>query len=507
MKSKRDMKTEKIKNLLRISALIFSGTVLVSCSTTPSAPTQGDVTEETVTQSETETETETEESVEISEVPEISENSENSETKEPAILAGELGIDLDGEEITWLADYDINPSDGQQRSVALSIFEDNFNGRVNFVYASPREKYTVLDEMIASGEEVDMFPYEQGCFPEGVRKDRFEPLDNYYDYMGMGTGIWDDMSGVIEDLAYNGEHYVMPYSISDPSLIIYSRKLVKDNGLSDPYELYQNGSWNWNTFLDMMRNFVAKNPSGYGITGDFGKALLQSSGEKIVKYSDGAFSNNLGNEGFSSAGQLMETICSENLQLFGWRNYYPTNMSTLFFSASDWALGTSNAENPEADIMAVPFPCPESAEKNYITCNFDAKMLVKNSPHPKAVAVYMMCERMAVCDTDYKNLAREAALAEKSPKSYVTEEQYDAVQSYMDTTVSVPVFDFAYGMGGLLYGDDFSGNNGAVTDKLRTGVLNGSYTWSSVRELTSPTIDTAIDVFVNGDTENDTDGE
>ena len=38
-------------------------------------------------------------------------------------------------------------------------------------------------------------------------------------------------------------------------------------------------------------------------------------------------------------------------------------------------------------------------------------------------------------------------------KSYVTEEQYDALQDYKDPKNITPVFDFGYGMGSRMYGD------------------------------------------------------
>ena len=116
-------------------------------------------------------------------------------------------------EITWLADYDLNDP-GYERPAALAIYEDIYGGRINYVQTTPDNKLSKLAEMINAGEEVDMFPYEDGTFPEGVCRDLFQPLDPYYDQLGMNEGIWDDMSEVIDMFAYKGEHYVVPYSLS-----------------------------------------------------------------------------------------------------------------------------------------------------------------------------------------------------------------------------------------------------------------------------------------------------
>ena len=79
-------------------------------------------------------------------------------------------------EITWLADYDLNRSEGE-RPTALAIFEDVYGGKINYVQTSPGNKLSKLEEMLAAGEEVDMFPYEDGVFPEGTSRNLFQPLD------------------------------------------------------------------------------------------------------------------------------------------------------------------------------------------------------------------------------------------------------------------------------------------------------------------------------------------
>ena len=173
-------------------------------------------------------------------------------------IKGDSSVDISGTTITWLADYDLNPTNNNDRSVALSLFEDVYGGKINFVQTSSSK----LATMILSGDEVDMFPYEWDAVPNGVVKDQYEPLDPYFDIMGMNDGLWDDMQDVIDMFEYDGQHYVVPYTISDPLIITYSRKLMEAEGLDDPYELYQDGKWDWDAFMSMMESFVAGAPDG-----------------------------------------------------------------------------------------------------------------------------------------------------------------------------------------------------------------------------------------------------
>lgn len=409
-------------------------------------------------------------------------------------------IDISGQTITWLADYDLNPQNNRERSTALSLFEDVYGAKVNFVPTNSEEKFTKLASMILAGEEVDMFPYEQGEFPDGVVKGRYQPLDPYFDVLGMDEGIWDDMTGVIDMFQYNGEHYVVPYAVSDPLIIIYSRKMMKEADLDDPYKLYLDGKWDWDKCMSMMESFVSGGQSRYGINGWFGQAVIQSTGHTVVNYDGGKFSNNIDDPEIEKAELFMRKIAEKNLYNPEWTGCFPTNGSTLFYAMGSWSLGVSNAKNKDADLMAVPFPKSPDADKNYISCNFSAKMLVKNSQKGEAVAAYIKCERLAAIQEEYKEIAKKKALEVKksssgAKESFVTEEQYDAVQSFLDPENSVPVFDFGYGMGEKMYGDgDYTYETRGVMDNLTTVMLEGG-DWKSLRGDMSEIIDDEVKKF------------
>ena len=422
-------------------------------------------------------------------------------------LKGDTAADISGQEIVWLADYDLNPTNNNDRSVALSLFEDVYGAKVKFVQADSNEKFSKLATMILSGDEVDMFPYEWDAVPNGVVKDQYEPLDPYFDLMEIDTDLWSDMEDVIDMFEYNGNHYVVPFAISDPLLITYSRKLMEAEGLDDPYELYENGEWDWNAFMNMMESFVAGAGDGqtrYGINGWFGQAIIQSTGHTVVNYEDGVFTNNIDDPEIEKAELLMQDIASKHLYYPDWIGNFPDDQSTLFFAMGDWALGASNAKNPDGDLMVVPFPKSPDADENYLCANFAAKMLIKNSKKGEAVATYIKCERLAATDEEYKEVAKQKALVvEKTAagvvKSYVTEEQYDAIQSYLDPSNNTPMFDFGYGMGERMYGDgEYTYETRGVMNNLTTALLEGNEavdSWAALRDAWTGVIDTEIAKF------------
>ncbi len=484
-----------LAGLVAVTAML---SISVGCSSSDSSgASSGDSAEE-----ETEAETykgtdDVEVDLSILEGEKSSEDDEDASGNggEAATEAAPAKAEPDPEmEITWLADYNINPEGSQDRSVALTLFEDYYGGKVNYVQTNSEEKFDRLASMILSGDPVDMFPYEWDAVPNGVMKNQYEPLDPYFDVLGMDTELWEDMEDVIDMFSYNDQHYVIPYMISDPLLITYSRKMMQEEGLEDPYELYQNGEWDWDAFMEMMDKYVANAPSGttrYGINGWFGQAIIQSTGHTVVNYEDGVFVNNISDPEIEKAELLMQEIAKKQLYRPEWIGYFPDDHTTLFFAMADWALGTSNARNEGMDLMIVPFPKSPSADDYYLCCNYGAKMLVKNSKKGKGVATYIKCERLAATEESFQDAAREKALivdktASGLVRSYLTEEQYDALVTYRDPSNVVPMFDFGYGMGERMYGDgEYTYETRGVMNNLTTALLEGSEavdSWATLRD-------------------------
>lgn len=419
-----------------------------------------------------------------------------------------------GKTIYWLSYYDVNPANNQDRSVALSLFEDEYGGKVEYINCAYETRFEVLASRILGGDPVDMFPYEWDAVPNGVVKDQYQPLDEYVD---LSDEIWGGMEDVADMFMYEGKHYVVPYCVTDPLLITYSRSMCEGNGLPDPYELYQKGEWDWDIFMDMMTEFASGAESGekrFGINGWFGQALIQSTGETVINYDGEKFSNNIKSAAIEDAENIMGNIMKQGLYDPEWRGYLNEDGSTLFFAMAPWALTESNIRNepePEMnaggyiesnDIMVVPFPKNPDTDEYYLCCSFGAKMLVKNSENGDAVGAYIKCERLAAVMEEYAQDSKGKSLipnvsASGALKGYVTEEQFDAMQEYTDTSRITPVFDFGYGMGTRMYSDgEYTYETRGIMDNITSALLNGDRdSWAVVRDEWSPVIDGIVEEF------------
>lgn len=136
--------------------------------------------------------------------------------------------DIKGQTISWLSYYDVNPTGNDDRSIALTLFEDVYGAKVEWISTTYETKYDDLANRLLGGDPVDMFPYEWDAVPNGVYKNQYQPLDDYID---LEDELWADVKGLADKMEYKGAHYVVPYCISDPVCIIYSRQMMEDEGL------------------------------------------------------------------------------------------------------------------------------------------------------------------------------------------------------------------------------------------------------------------------------------
>lgn len=412
-------------------------------------------------------------------------------------------------DITWLADYDLNPGEGEARSAALTLYEEVYGGKVNYVYTSAKERFTNLDRMLASGEEVDMLPFEMSDFPNGTIKNRYQPLDPYFKAMDMDSELWDGMKNAVDTFEYKGQHYVVPYSVSDPLFLTYSRKITDSEKLGDPYKLYKEGKWDWNSFSEIINKFVENAPQGakrYGIQGVFGEAALNSTGHSVIKYENGKLVNNIDDPEIEKAAKLLRELSDKQLYLDpqDFPASFPSNHSTLFYAMSDWALGASNGENKDMDLMVVPFPKAEGTDKYYFTGSYNAKMLAAGSKKGEAVAAYIRCERLAATNEKYAEAEKKAALTVKNnvdgePLSFMTEEQYDAITEFKDLEKFAPIFDFGYGMGEKMCSlGEYTYETRGVMDNITAVLLDETDkadSWQTFRDSVRAVIDGEINAY------------
>ena len=382
--------------------------------------------------------------------------------------------------IRFISDYDLNPSNGESRSIALTLFEDVYGGKIEWVPTTHDTMYDDLSKAVLGGEQVDMFPYMDNALPYGVSKELFDPLD---DYLDLNDDMWSGIKGLADKMSYNGLHYAVPTNINDPVVLIYSRKAVENIGFDDPYKLYTEGKWDWDTFIKMMKEFEET-----GCAGFIGQGIIQSTGQTYVNYDGSTFTSNLDNEDIQKAGEIVEQISGV---MYDGEWYDTLDDNILFLGMGSWAIAQSNNANKDADIFFVPFPSADGSGKN-ITADINSKLLVKGSDKGSAVAAYLTCERAAATEEKYVKAQKDAAI-----KNGFTEEQYNFLEEIKNP--DNVVFDFSYGMSTKISNNttDYNtrGTINNINDAILTGYADAPESWINIRDSFKKVLESEISEY------------
>ena len=272
-----------------------------------------------------------------------------------------LDVDISGKTLKWLGIYDLNPTnDSPERSPELALFEDTYGAKIEYMPTTSDKRFDDLATSILGGTSPDIFAYEWRTFPYDISKGQYQAIDSLVNW---DDPKWAAVKDTADSFIWKGEHYIAPlgYSFNDTQVLMYNKTTMADNGFEDPYELYLNGEWDWNTFVDMMKTYVESNDSGserYGIGGWWANAFVYTSGETMVTYDGTKFGNNLRSQKIEKAQGVLEDIFKNNLIKRGWIGGESAFVddSILFYSMGTWAYNAAAKSCPDDVIQIVPFP-------------------------------------------------------------------------------------------------------------------------------------------------------
>ena len=378
--------------------------------------------------------------------------------------------ELENKTIKWLAHYDLNPDTrGGSKSVALEMFEAKYGGEIKYYPTTWQSRWTDLSTYVLGGEGIDFFPFETAAIPKGIISGMFVPIDDYID---TESEIWQNTAKYMDMLNFKGNHYEFCTGVSPEAVVIYSKKTISENGFDDPWELYQSGNWNWDTFKDMLTNFVDEDDGRYGLDGYYyQKALGTSSGCSVVRLRDGLLELTIDDPALEKAMNFAEELYANGLfldkSMFDWSEQ-PQKMGEggeLFYFCGAWTLESdpsvwSTKLDPN-DAAMVPVPCCPDYDPAYSIIP-DGFMLCKGTSNPDGVARYAECCIAASMDEASKSISDEKRKKDYGWTDELLEQYYECISSAKE----YPFYDLSYGIS-----DDFVS---AVTDNVMYNPFGGA---------------------------------
>lgn len=399
-------------------------------------------------------------------------------------------------EILWMGTYDLNPGDGEDKTVEMTLF-NNKGGTVKYSQVSDSEKFDKLAAAIMSQKDVpDIFKYEWLTFPSQVLKDMYQPIDDLVDFTDP---LWADVAETADQFVLKGKHYVAPISFGVSTMMMYDHDVILNEGLDDPYELYLDGEWNWDNWYSMMDQFCTNAPAGterYGINGWFCTQLIQQTGKTMVTYDGNEFKSNLDDPDIERAEELIYNLAKNNYVYDTWTGNARQTLNdgtVLFYSMGTWAMTGRSGPMEGEDWRIVPTPSDPNTDKKYMTSSMLAYMWVKGSTANEAVKTWYECSRLAVTDEEYINNGKEKFL---NANPNWTEEMWQ-VMNDCQSSEYMQIFDYGYGISPTMSDDGASSDGNSVTRKLYEYTIKSDdeghqYTWTELRETYAATVESEL---------------
>lgn len=366
--------------------------------------------------------------------------------------------ELENKTVKWLSHYDINPGKGQVKNTALYLFEEKYGGKIEWIVTDYDNRYQNLAKLVVADNAPDMFPAnDMDTFPRGAISSMFQPIDDYIDFE---SDAWSDVKELNDKFIFNGSHYIAAAAIEPSYVCVYNPQTMKNAGMEDPAQLFEDGKWDWDAFGDMCKEFTNPDEDKYGLDGYwYQNAISETSGVPLIGINDGKIVSNLKDPAVSEVQNWMYDLAKNNVMFPRAENQWNTRGNgengnglasglTLFIPIGLWAIEDS-VENiklfgdPQSDeVMFVPMPKKPGTDKYYVSSRIQGFCLCSHAKNPEGYAAYAECAMRCANNEDVRNIGLDNLRDEYK----WTDEMIEMRETIYDLAMENPVFDFQKGV-------------------------------------------------------------
>lgn len=358
-------------------------------------------------------------------------------------------VELANKEIKWFAHYDINPStNGASKKVELELFERKYGGSVKWYQTTWENRYNDLSTYVLGGEGIDFYAGDTGNLPKGIISGMFQSVDEYID---LNDAIWANTKTAMDSYKFGDKHFMFVTNVVANYMVYYNTATLEANGLDDPWDMYKEGNWNWDTFKDMLQNFVDEENDQWGLDNWYNElALTYSAGVPVVQSVDGQLVCNLNDATLEKAMNFTYDLYNSGLvfptEQFNWA-IQPQMMGEgreLFWIGGSWEAegdpSTWTHQIPPENLGIAPTPSPAGSDP-YQAAGMEGYVLCKGATNPEGVARFAECTILAGSDESAREIFRQKRMEDAK----WSRELVDRLEEINSLAKQYPVVDLAPG--------------------------------------------------------------
>lgn len=350
---------------------------------------------------------------------------------------------LENPNITYFGYYDFRVAGDVKPAVKL--FEETYGGKIDYYSCTWDERIDKLQLLISSDDSPDLVDREEVSFPYLVTKSVYEDLTDYID---LTQSHWQAYAPLVEQYEWNGGHYYYPFTATAlPDCLIYNKTVFTDLALDDPKELYENGNWTWDTFKQVMIDFVERQDGAIGgVYGLLSNDIMLTTGVPLVGYNSGNIVNNIETPELERAASYLMELRREGLAVRGdgmWSNE-PAPLAkhkVAFLGVGTWKITDFCKDYSEEEYGFVPYPRDPSADNYYYNCSAQGYFVPKGSKNIEGAAAFIDIMRKCNDDPELRAVVKESIMNDKK----YSEEQYEFLTSFENIGSFDYVINFSNG--------------------------------------------------------------
>ena len=303
---------------------------------------------------------------------------------------------------------------------AIKELETKYGKKVELMQAVGDQTWNQkVAAQVAAKDPIDVFYVNDEQYLNMYLKGYMAPVNDYVDL----TQPWHQISVMDDYLKFDGKYYAARVTAT-PYVLYYNRNLLINNGYSADYpmELYNNGEWTWEKFVEICRECQDESANIVGLENMFDEVFQASNACRVVDFVDGKYTLNIKSDATRKTLELVQDIFYSN-KICG--NGYVTGQSKFLkgravfhgayaYEESTFA-GLKNSGSITIDIGVAPFPVgPNNPDKkNFGDSSGFAIASGSDAPYTSGMLIDLIGKYQ-----DEENEAKDALLQPGSKELY-----------------------------------------------------------------------------------------
>lgn len=252
---------------------------------------------------------------------------------------------------------------GVAETAKMKEFTKKTGINVKFITTSGSEYSQKLSSMIAQNNSPDLACILQEQYPSLIMQDYFQPISN--GKLDLSDSIYD--MDTMNKFKYKNQYYgamIKGSTMVTFNFMLFNADYFTQAGVKTPYQYWQEGNWNWDTFVKCAQEIKQKNSKIKApITGEYQcNQLVRTADTDPVKFDNGKIINNCSDAKLLNAWNFLHDLSEKYKVLdsgINNRGFY-TGETALSISANYvMQKGDSLEKNMVYNWGYAPLPSPK----------------------------------------------------------------------------------------------------------------------------------------------------